>query len=46
MSGDTNRKTMASEFARLVYSVVNTKRKLKTPEFISGKEAIRRFAYA
>lgn len=41
-----NRKTMASDFARLVYSIVNTKRASKTPEFVIGKEAIRRFAYA
>ena len=41
-----NRKTMASDFARLVYSIVNTRRKLKTAEFIIGKEAIRRFAHA
>jgi len=36
-----NRKTMASDFARLVYSIVSTRKELKTPEFIIGKEAIR-----
>lgn len=41
-----NRKTMASDFARLVYSIVNTRKELKTSEFIIGKEAIRGFANA
>ncbi|MBI2971431.1 MAG: PIN domain-containing protein [Candidatus Aenigmarchaeota archaeon] len=41
-----NRKTMASDRARLVYSFVNANRKLRTPAFVIGKEAIKRFAYA
>jgi predicted nucleic acid-binding protein len=41
-----NRKTMSSDLARNVYSLVNSRRKLKTLQFLTDKLSIRRFANA
>lgn len=41
-----NRKTMSSDLARNVYSLVNSRRKLKIPQFLTDKLSIRRFANA
>jgi len=39
-----NRKTMSSDSARNVYSLVNSRRKLRIPQFLTDKLSIRRFA--
>ena len=41
-----NRKTMSSDLARNVYSLVNSQGKLKIPQFLTDKLSIRRFANA
>lgn len=41
-----NRKTMASDFAKETYAIVNAKMKLRTPQFLADKISFRRLAYA
>jgi predicted nucleic acid-binding protein len=41
-----NRKTMASDLAKLTYLLVNAKRSLKVPVFITDRAAIKKFADA
>lgn len=39
-----NRKTMASDYAKIVYLLVNSKKKVTTPHFITEKDAIKKLA--
>lgn len=41
-----NRKTMSSSLAQAVYKIVNEKKRLKTPQFITDIATFRRIAYA
>lgn len=40
-----NRKSMTSETARSIYTIVNSKNNLRTPDFLTDKESIRRISY-
>lgn len=41
-----NRKTMASEHAQATYAIVNSRLKLRTPQFLTDKISFRRLSYA
>jgi predicted nucleic acid-binding protein len=41
-----NRKSMASDYAKLTYLIVNKSKNLQVPTFVSDKHAIRKFASA
>lgn len=40
-----NRKSMTSDTARAIYTIVNSRRNLRTPDFLTDKGSIRRISY-